>query len=218
MNKCLIILIPAITIYLILFNVVIEKENSSTVVANSSSLTSTLLQPSSPAVISHVHQGLVNSSDLPPKIRDLYSYSCVWTSGTYSETGTWDWEDMDLTFSVDFNGDLEVEFITALCDYPSYIPLTTAYAVYFPATESNPLHYDLFADISWGYLPQWPPGWCWMLMVDQTWSGLPHSHGISVTVDWASAYVIGWGIPPIDGICGWPLVESVPPPFTVNGI
>jgi len=54
-------------------------------------------------------------------------------------------------------------------------------------------------------------------MADCSWSGVPHSHGLNITVDWISAdgYT---SIPPLKSICGWPLVNSAPPPFGINGL
>lgn len=144
------------------------------------------------------------------------TYLCIWTSGTYNETGTWDFSDPDLAFTVSSDGELEIEFFTGVCR--DEVNTRTAYAVYFPANEKKGLNYDLYASIDWGYLPPIIPGDCWFFIADCVWSGLPHSHGISVTVDWASAESHSGALPPIDLLCGWPLVGWAPPPFTINGL
>jgi hypothetical protein len=164
--------------------------------------------------VAKIHVMPVDPSELDIPVA-TETYTCLWTSGTYYETGTWDWEDVDLTFTVSSNGVLEIETINALCGYPVG-HYTTAAAFYYPTTENKALNYDLFGTVLWD-LPQWGP-WCWMLIADWTWEGLPHSHGVSVQVDWASAYAIGSSIPPIDGACGWPLVGNPPPAFTVHGL
>ena len=148
---------------------------------------------------------------------DEDDYNCLWTSGTWAETGTWNWDDVDLTFTVGSDGTLKVEFITNVCEEPVGV-VSTANAVYFPADTGCPTNYDLYGSVYWGYLPGLPWGWCWVFMVDYSWSQIPHSHGLTLLVDWAGAYNIGRSIPPITGICGWPLVGNPPQPFTVSGL
>jgi hypothetical protein len=166
-------------------------------------------------VVTRTHLIPVDPSELNIPL-GTETYTCLWTSGTYDETGTWDWQDVDLTYTITSDGRLEIETINVLSTGVGQ--LATAVALYYPSDESRALNYDLFGSVTWGYLPQWPP---WILIVDWSWSGLPHSHGISVQVDWASGYNIDShhpSIPPIDGACGWPLVGNPPPPFTVNGL
>ncbi len=166
----------------------------------------------------NTHLSAVNSSELEVPAGTQESYLCLWTSGTWAETGTWNWTDLDFAYTVDASGNLAIETINALCS-PTGNTYATAAAFYFPANETKALNYDLFGSVYWGYLPPLPTGWCWILMVDYSWSGLPHSHGITVTLDWAGAYAAGAGsVPPISGICGWPLVNNPPPTFTVSGI
>jgi len=167
--------------------------------------------------VSNVHLTAVRSSELPNVPSATESYLCLWTSGTYFETGTWNWTDLDFTFTVGSDGTLTIETINALCD-PVGGLLTTAAAFYYPATETKALNYDLFGSVYWGYIPGLPTGWCWILMVDWGWSGVPHSHGITVTVDWAGAYNHGTSIPPLMGFCGFPLPNNPPPPFNIAGI
>jgi len=144
------------------------------------------------------------------------SYACLWTSGTYAETGVWLWRDLDFKYTVGSDGSLAIETINLLCDgVPGQT--ATAAAFYFPPTETKALNYDLFGSISWGSLPAPPPGSCWVLMVDWGWSGIPHGHGISVNIDWAGAMGHGTTVPPIADICGWPL-NNPAPQVTLNGI
>jgi hypothetical protein len=166
--------------------------------------------------VANTHLAAVNSSELNVQA-GTESYLCLWTSGTYDDTGTWNYTDSDFDYTVGNDGSLSIETITALCD-PIQGLLTTAAAFYFPANEKKALNYDLFGSVTWGSLPTLPSGWCWILMVDYNWSGVPHSHGLTVTLDWAGAYNHGNTIPPIGGICGWPLVGNPPPPFNVHGI
>jgi hypothetical protein len=167
--------------------------------------------------VATTHLTAVKATDLPNVPAAQESYQCLWTSGTYNETGTWNWSDTDFDYTVGNDGSLEFETINALC---SPVPgiLTTAAAFYYPPNEKKALNYDLFGSVYWGYLPGLNPGWCWILMVDWNNSGIPHSHGITVNLDWAGAYNHGASIPPIGGICGWPLVGNPPPTFRVHGI
>ncbi|MFQ6103266.1 MAG: hypothetical protein ACE5OP_03130 [Candidatus Glassbacteria bacterium] len=169
--------------------------------------------------VENSHLMAVNSSELPePPAGLTNTWLCLWTSTTYYESGSWNWQDVDLKFTVGSDGTLAIEFITELCN-PTGTDLATAYAVYF-ASAKKPLDFGLFCDItaqSWGCLPTLPTDWCWILMVDCSWT-VPHDHGISLTLDWASAYNKGATVPPIGGVCGWPLAGNPPPTFTVNGI
>lgn len=146
---------------------------------------------------------------------DAVTYDCLWTSGTYYETGTWNWTDVDFEYTVTPGGTLTIETINYICN-AAYLNITTASAFYYPPTESKALNYDLFWTVTWGFFPQWPT--CWALMVDWTWTGLPHSHGINVQADWAGPMNNDGSLPPIHSACGWPLVGNAPPPFTVNGL
>jgi hypothetical protein len=162
------------------------------------------------------HLSTIRSSDFPEAKNVPMEYLCLWTSGTYSSTGMWNWTDVDLSFTVDSEGNLEVEYINALCqNIAGYY--STAAAVYHPITEKRMGKYDLFASTYLGYLPALPSGWCWIFTIDYLWSGLPHSHGISVDADWASAINLGETVPPFIQACGWPLAYP-PPVFTISGL
>lgn len=164
--------------------------------------------------VASTHLVAVNSSELNVPAGATDTYLCLWTSGTYYDTGTWNWTDEDFLFTVS-GGTLYIETINALCS-PTAANLTTAAAFYFPATEKSALNYDLFGSVTWGFLPSLPPDWCWILMVDYGWSGLPNpKNPITVTLDWAGAMNRGDTIPPIGGVCGWPLVGNPPPTFQV---
>jgi hypothetical protein len=166
--------------------------------------------------VAQTHLVAVNSSELNvPAGTD--TYLCLWTSGTYYDTGTWNYTDTDFDYTVNSSGTLYVETINYLCN-PTAGNLTTAAAFYYPPTEKKALNYDLFGSVTWGFLPGLPTDWCWILMVDYGWSGVPHSHGISVNLDWAGAYNHGDTLPPIAGVCGWPLSSDPPGQFTVHGI
>jgi len=156
---------------------------------------------------------------IPPgegKTGKSMEYLCLWTSGTYVETGIWSYEDKVFEFSVTSDGILSVEFITAICGSET-TNLTTAYGVYYPVDEEDMNDYSLFGTVYWGYIPPFPSGWCWILCADCTWTSVPSSHGVQVSVDWASAVGYGDSIPPVSGMCGWPL-NMPPPPFTISGL
>jgi hypothetical protein len=167
--------------------------------------------------VARSHVMPVDPSELGIARRGDEAYTCLWTSGTYYETGTWDWEDVNLDYTVSSEGRLEMETINLLWESAVGI-FTSGAAFYYPPDEKKAFNYDLFGTMTFGYLPQWPY-FPIVIMVDWSWTGLPHSHGVSVEVDWASAYDFGQGaIPPIDGACGWPLVGNPPPAFTVHGL
>jgi len=108
--------------------------------------------------------------------------------------------------------DITVETIDALCNPVGGI-LTTAQAFY-RANASKVSDYYVLGDIYWGYVPGLPTGWCWILMVDWTFTGIPILPGV-FWFDRAAAYNHGYTIPPIMGYCGWPLSEP-PNPFPIH--
>jgi hypothetical protein len=142
------------------------------------------------------------------------TFLCRWTSGTWAATGTWDWRDHVFTFTIGSDQVLALETIQYLCGNSSDTYATAA-AHYFPATETKALNYDLFGTVSWGLQPQLPSGWCWVLMVDWSWSGMPHGISYGAVLDWAGAMAHATTVPPINAIDGWPL-SNYPLPYTVN--
>jgi|GEM_PF-4690422 len=108
-------------------------------------------------IAANTHLTAVPSSQIDTPAQSQESYQCLWTSGTWAETGTWAWSDTDFDYTVGSDGSLALETINALCS-PVAGNLATGMAAYFPPTETKILNYDLMGTVSWGYLPQ-PAHW-----------------------------------------------------------
>jgi hypothetical protein len=133
-----------------------------------------------------------------PQAMPQESYLCLWSS-----------------FTVDaYPGgcDVTIETIDALCN-PVAGYLTTASAFYLANAKKVSDYYAL-GSVTWGYLPGLPSGWCWTLIVDYAWGGIPYLPD-EYWFDRAAAYNHGNSVPPIQGYCGWPL-STLPDPFLVH--
>jgi hypothetical protein len=123
------------------------------------------------------------------------SFLCLWSSIEITPVGP--------------TCDVTITTIDALCS-PEAGQLMTASAIY-RANASKVGSYLAVGSVSWGYLPGLPTGWCWTLMVDYSWGGIPAMPN-PYWLDRAGAYGRSSSIPPILDYCAWPL-SSPPAPF-----
>jgi hypothetical protein len=126
-------------------------------------------------------------------------YLCLWTSVEVTPNPP------------GYECDVTAHTIDALCS-PQPGILVTATAFYQAGAREVDDYVFGPGSLYWGYLPGLPTGWCWILNIDWSVSGVPYLPK-EYLLDRASGYNHGLGVPPLLGYCGWPLASEPPPPF-----